>query len=58
MFLDDYQLPAVARAAPFCMTNLALSMEEVSRSDDLHRWAVLRTSRVPDTRPFDFFLDF
>jgi len=58
VFLDDYQLPAVARAASFFLTNVGWSLEEVSAWDDLHRWAVLRTSAIPDTRPFDFYVDF
>jgi predicted O-methyltransferase YrrM len=58
VFFDDYQLPAVARAAAFCLTNLGWISEEVSASDDLHQWAVLRTPREPDTRPFDHFVDF
>ncbi|MGH3147669.1 MAG: class I SAM-dependent methyltransferase [Rubrobacter sp.] len=55
---DDYQLPAIARAASFFLTNLGWTLEEVSAADDLHQWAVLRTSKVPDTRPFDHFVDF
>jgi predicted O-methyltransferase YrrM len=58
VFVDDYQLPAVARAASFCVTNLGWTLEEVSTAEDLHRWAVLRTSTVPDTRPFDYYVDF
>ena len=58
VFVDDYQLPAVARAVSFCVTNLGWTLEEVSAADDLHRWAVLRTSTVPDTRPFDYYVDF
>jgi predicted O-methyltransferase YrrM len=58
VFVDDYQLPAVARAVSFCVTNLSWTLEEVSAADDLHRWAVLRTSTVPDTRPFDYYVDF
>jgi predicted O-methyltransferase YrrM len=58
LLLDDYQLPAVARAASFCVANLAWTLEEVSASDSLHQWAVLRTSRLPDTRPFDHYVDF
>ena len=58
IFVDDYQLPAVARAASFCLTNLGWTLEEVSAADELHRWAVLRTSAVPDTRPFDYYVDF
>jgi predicted O-methyltransferase YrrM len=58
LFVDDYQLPAVARAASFCLTNLGWTLEEVSANDNLHQWAVLRTSRIPDARPFDYYVDF
>jgi predicted O-methyltransferase YrrM len=58
VFLDDYQLPAVARAASFCVTNMGWKSEEVSAADDLHQWAVLRTSHLPDTRPYDYYVDF
>ena len=58
VFVDDYQLPAVARAASFCLTNLGWTLEEVSATDDFHQWAVLRTAAVPDTRPFDYYVDF
>jgi predicted O-methyltransferase YrrM len=55
--LDDYGLPAVARAASFFLANLSWTLEEAAR-DDLHEWAVLRTGTGPDTRPFDAFVDF
>jgi predicted O-methyltransferase YrrM len=58
VFLDDYQLPAVARAASFCVTNLNWTPEEISAADDLHQWAVLRTPEAPDTRAFDYYVDF
>jgi predicted O-methyltransferase YrrM len=58
VFVDDYQLPAIARAVSFCLTNLDWTLEEVSAADDFHQWAVLRTSAVPDTRPFDYYVDF
>jgi predicted O-methyltransferase YrrM len=58
VFLDDYQLPAVARSASFFVKNLEWTVEEVSAEDDLHQWAVLRTGLVPDTRPFDSYVDF
>jgi predicted O-methyltransferase YrrM len=58
VFLDDYQLPAVARATSFRVTNLAWTLEEVSGADDAHQWAVLRTPEEPDTRPFDYYIDF
>jgi predicted O-methyltransferase YrrM len=58
VFLDDYQLPAVAKAASFFVANRGWALEEVSTADDQHRWAVLRTTVTPDTRPFDHFVDF
>jgi predicted O-methyltransferase YrrM len=58
VFVDDYQLPGVARAVSFCVANLDWTLEEVSAADDLHRWAVLRTSAVADTRPFDCYVEF
>jgi predicted O-methyltransferase YrrM len=58
VFMDDYQLPAVARAASFCLTNLGWRLEAVSPADELHQWAVLRTSAVPDTRHFDDYVEF
>jgi hypothetical protein len=58
VFVDDCQLRAVARAVWFCVTNLGWTLEEVSAADDLHRWAVLRTSEGADTRPFDYYVDF
>jgi predicted O-methyltransferase YrrM len=56
--VDDYQLPAVARAVSFSLTNLGWSLEAVSPVDEFHQWAVLRTSPVQDTRPFDYYVDF
>ena len=58
VFLDDYQLPAVARAASFCTSNLGWTVEEVSPPDLLHQWAVLRTPEAAPERRFDHFVDF
>lgn len=58
VFLDDYQLPAVARAVSFCTTNLGWTVEEVSAPNDLHQWAVLRTPQAPPERRFHHFVDF
>jgi predicted O-methyltransferase YrrM len=58
VFLDDYHLPAIARAASFFLTNRSWALEEISTAEDRHHWAVLRTSAMPDTRPFDYFVDF
>jgi len=57
-FVDDYQLPAVAGAASFCVRNLGWRSEAVSAPDDLHQWAALRTSAVPDRRSFDDYVEF
>lgn len=58
VFVDDYQLPAISRAASFFLTNLGWTLEEASADGDDHHWAVLRTSRAPDARPFDHLVDF
>ncbi len=58
VFLDDYQLPAVARAAAFFVRNLEWTLEEVSPLDEHHQWAVLRTSGRPDQRRYDDYVDF
>ena len=58
VLVDDYQLPAIARAASFCLTNLGWTLEQVSPVDELHQWAVLRTSAVPDKRSFDDYVEF
>ena len=58
VFVDDHQLPSVARAVSFCLTNLGWTLEEASADDDLHHWAVLRTSQAADERPFDHYVDF
>jgi predicted O-methyltransferase YrrM len=58
VFVDDYHLPGIARAASFFLANLGWSLEEVSTAQDRHHWAVLRTSAEADTRPFDYFVDF
>jgi predicted O-methyltransferase YrrM len=58
VFLDDYQLPGVAKAASFFVSNLDWQLEEVSPSDDLHQWAVVRTSANSDRRSFEHFVDF
>jgi predicted O-methyltransferase YrrM len=58
IFLDDYQLPAVARAVSFCVTNLDWTVEKVSSPDAHHQWAVVRTPAKPKERAFDYFVDF
>jgi predicted O-methyltransferase YrrM len=58
VFVDDYQLPAIARAVSFFVVNLGWTLEEVSPDDELHQWVVVRTATEPDTRPFDYYVDF
>ena len=58
VFVDDHQLPAVARAASFCTTNLGWTVEETAADDPRHNWAVLRTAPTPDERRYDHFVEF
>jgi predicted O-methyltransferase YrrM len=58
IMVDDYQLPSIRRAASFCLTNLDWTLEEASAEDEVHQWAVLRTTQHDDTRTYDHFLDF
>jgi predicted O-methyltransferase YrrM len=58
IILDDYQLPAIRRAVAFCLTNLGWTLEEVAAADERHRWAAVRTATVPDTRPYDYYVEF
>jgi predicted O-methyltransferase YrrM len=58
VFLDDYQLPGVARAAAFFTANLSWRLEETGTAGEHHHWAVLRTSTGPDTRSFDYLAGF
>jgi predicted O-methyltransferase YrrM len=58
IFVDDYQLPAIARCVSFCLTNLNWTLEELSQPDELHQWVVLRTPRKAISRSFRDFVDF
>jgi predicted O-methyltransferase YrrM len=58
VFLDDHQLPAVQRAVSFFVTNRGWTVEATSDEDDVHGWAVIRTSTEPDERPYHHFADF
>jgi len=57
VIVDDYELPGIVRAASFFLTNVGWELEDVS-SGDGHHWAVLRTPKVEDARPFTYFVDF
>jgi len=58
IFVDDYQLPGIARAVAFFLSNLGWILEEAGDADVDHHWAVLRTSIAEDTRPYYYFVDF
>jgi predicted O-methyltransferase YrrM len=58
VILDDYQLPAIERAACFFTGNVGWTLEELSPPDPHHQWVILRTSEIADRRPFDFLVDF
>lgn len=58
VFVDDYQLPAIARAVSFCITNLKWVMEELSAPDEEHQWVVLRLPRETVSRNFRDFIEF
>jgi predicted O-methyltransferase YrrM len=58
IFVDDLQMPSIARATSFCMRNLGWKLEEESREDEKHHWAVLRIPHRADERPFDHYVDF
>lgn len=58
VFVDDYQLEGVRRAASFFLNNLRWTLEEVSEHSIYHQWAVLRTAREPVPRAYDYFVDF
>jgi predicted O-methyltransferase YrrM len=58
IFVDDYQLPAIARAISFCTTNLGWSLEEVSGADEFHQWAVLKLPSEAIPRSFRDFIEF
>ena len=58
VFADDAQLPAVRRAAAFCLENFGWTLEAEGREDE-HEWLVLRAgSTGAFERPFDSFVDF
>ena len=59
VFVDDTQLPAIARAVEFFVGNLAWEVEGAGREGGAHEWLVLRTgSHDRFDRPFTEFVDF
>jgi predicted O-methyltransferase YrrM len=58
VFVDDIQLPGVARAVNFCVKNLDWTSEDRG-IEGTHEWTVLRTgSREAFLRPIEGFVDF
>jgi predicted O-methyltransferase YrrM len=58
IFADDAQLPAVRRAAGFCVANLQWTIEDEG-SEGEHEWLVLRTGpHEAYRRPFADFAEF
>jgi len=58
VFVDDYQLPSIAKSVAFFTANLGWTLEEASTDDPLHGWAILRTAPEPIARHFTHFVDF
>jgi predicted O-methyltransferase YrrM len=58
VFVDDVQLPGVARAVNFCLKNLDWTSADQG-GEDLHEWIVLRTGPSEAyLRPYADFVDF
>jgi predicted O-methyltransferase YrrM len=58
IFVDDYQLQSVAKAASFFVANLGWKIESSSTDDPSHHWAAIRTAVTADERPYDYFVAF
>lgn len=58
IFVDDFQLPGIAKAVSFCTTNLGWTIENIATNDDVHRWAVVRTASVRLERDYKYFVEF
>ena len=58
VFVDDFQLPSIAKSVAFFSANLGWSLEQTSIDDPQHGWAVLRTAPEPVERHFSHFVDF
>ena len=57
VFIDDVQLPGVARGVKFCVNNLDWTSEDRGKEGS-HEWIVLRTGpREAFLRPIDEFVD-
>ena len=59
IFLDDYDKPAIRKAATFFIKNLEWKIEEVEKNTKSNReWAVMRTSEKDDARQWNSFIEF
>ncbi len=59
VFVDDAQIPSVAKAVEFCVTNLGWGAEERGTEGAAHEWVVLRTGDAAVfRRPYMEFVDF
>jgi hypothetical protein len=57
VMLDDFELPAIAKAVAFFVRNRGWSVEESSPNGP-HGWVVLRTGKTLEDPPFTHFIDF
>jgi predicted O-methyltransferase YrrM len=59
IFLDDYDKPAIRKAATFFIKNLEWKIEEVEKDTKSNReWVIIRTLDKDDTRQWNSFVDF
>lgn len=59
IFLDDYDKPAIRKAASFFVKNLEWTIEEHGQDDKSNReWLVMRTAAKGDERQWFSFVDF
>lgn len=57
IFIDDYDLPGIRKAATFFIKNLGWEIEEKGLDED-YEWLIMRTSEKEDTRNYRYFVDF
>jgi predicted O-methyltransferase YrrM len=59
IFLDDYDKPAISKAAAFFIKNLDWKTEEIGKDKNSNReWLVMRTLEKEDPRQWNSFVDF
>ena len=57
IFIDDYNLPGIKKAAAFFIKNLNWKIEEIG-SYKKHKWLIVRTAKKKDQRKYMYFVDF